>query len=95
MIGDAWLVAAWYLVVGLLVGAVYFHGLWWATRRLCGESRIFALIAVVFGRFAVLAGLLTLASFEGALPLLASALGVLAARFVVVRYVRSMPGVAS
>ena len=45
-------------------------------------------IALMIGRFALLGGLLTLASLEGALPLLAMALGVLIARFAVMRRVR-------
>jgi hypothetical protein len=44
-------------------------------------------IALMVGRFALLGGLLTMASLEGALPLLAMALGVLVARFVVMRRV--------
>jgi hypothetical protein len=42
----------------------------------------------MIGRYALLGGLLTLASLEGALPLLMMALGVLIARSVVVRRVR-------
>ena len=41
----------------------------------------------MIGRFALLGGLLTLASLEGAPPLLAMALGVLVARVVVMRRV--------
>ena len=42
----------------------------------------------MIGRFALLGGLLTLASLEGALPLLAMALGVFIARFAVMRRIR-------
>jgi hypothetical protein len=42
----------------------------------------------MIGRFVLLGGLLTLASFEGALPLLLMALGVLIARPVVMRHVK-------
>ena len=45
-------------------------------------------IALMIGRFALLGGLLTLASLEGALPLLVMALGVFVARTVVMRSVR-------
>ena len=45
-------------------------------------------IALMVGRFALLGGLLTLASLEGALPLLMTALGLLIARPVVMREVR-------
>jgi hypothetical protein len=39
----------------------------------------------MLGRFVLLGGLLVLASLEGALPLLVMTLGVLAARFAVLR----------
>ena len=45
-------------------------------------------VALMIGRFALLGGLLTLASLEGALPLLVMALGVLIARSAVMRRVR-------
>ena len=44
----------------------------------------------MIGRFALLAGLLTLASLEGALPLLVMTLGVLVARSAVMRRVREV-----
>ena len=44
----------------------------------------------MIGRFALLGVLLTLASLEGALPLLVMALGVLIARSVVMRRVREV-----
>ena len=47
-------------------------------------------IAVMIGRFVLLGVLLTLASLEGALPLLVMALGVLIARSVVVRKIREI-----
>ena len=45
-------------------------------------------IALGLGRFILLGGLLALAALEGALPLLAMALGVLIARPMVMRRVR-------
>ena len=52
------------------------------------RARTTTTIALMIGRFALLGGLLTLASLEGALPLLMMALGVLIARSVVMRRVR-------
>ena len=46
------------------------------------------LLASMAARFALLAGVLTAVSLEGAMPLLATALGVLLARAVVLRRVR-------
>ena len=44
----------------------------------------------MISRFALLGGLLTLASLEGASPLLVMTLGVLIARFMVMRRVREV-----
>ena len=44
-------------------------------------------VALMIGRFALLGGLLALASLEGALPLLVMALGVFIARSAVMRRV--------
>lgn len=76
-----------HVAAGFAAGVVFFQGLWWTTRRLSGESSIAMLIIMIIGRVAMLAGLLTMASFEGAQPLLALASGLLAARFIVVRRV--------
>ena len=76
-----------HLAAGVALGLLYFHGLWRIARNLAGGGRVTTTIALMVGRFALLGGLLTLASLEGALPLLAMALGVLVARFVVMRRV--------
>jgi F1F0 ATPase subunit 2 len=77
-----------HLGAGIALGTLYFRGLWWNVRRFAAGGRIAVTIALTIGRFALLGGLLTLASLEGALPLLVMALGVLMARAVVMRRVR-------
>jgi len=77
-----------HLTAGIVLGFFYFRSLWWNTRRFTGGRRVTTTIALMIGRYALLGGLLTLASLEGALPLLMMALGVLIARSVVVRRVR-------
>lgn len=76
--------------VGLGLGILYFRGMWWNIRLFAGERRM--TIAIVLGlvRFALLAGVLTAVSREGALPLLLTALGVLIARPIVTRMVRKV-----
>ncbi len=78
-----------HLAAGIGFGVLYFRGLWWNTRRFTqGGERVTTTIALMLGRFALLGGALTLASLEGALPLLVMALGILIARSVVIRKVR-------
>ncbi len=78
-----------HLAAGIAVGIVYFRSLWWNARRFAGGGRVTTTLALMAGRFALLGGLLALASLEGALPLLLMALGVLIARAVVMRAVRA------
>jgi F1F0 ATPase subunit 2 len=77
-----------HLAAGIALGVFYFRSLWWNARRFAGGGRAITVVALMIGRFALLGGLLTLASLEGALPLLMMALGVLIARPVVMRRVR-------
>ena len=86
---PAWAVLlglATHLGVGFGLGILYFRSLWWGTRRFAGS--IAAIIALMIGRFALIGGVLALAGLEGALPLLTMALGVLLARFAVIKGVR-------
>ena len=78
------------LVAGIGLGTVYFRTLWWTTRRFGAEGRVTTAIALIAGRFIVLGGALILASLAGAAPLLTMALGILVARFVVVRRVTAV-----
>ena len=77
-----------HLVAGLGLGALHFGGLWWNVRLFARGGRASTTILLMIGRFILLGGVLVLASLEGALPLLLTALGILAARFVVLRSVR-------
>jgi len=77
-----------HLAAGIALGILYFRGLWRNVRRFAGGGRAATALALMAGRFALLGGLLTLASLEGALPLLMMALGVLVGRSVVMRRVR-------
>jgi F1F0 ATPase subunit 2 len=77
-----------HLVVGIGLGVLYFRGLWWNAHLFVEGGRIRTMIILMIGRFALLAGLLTLASLEGALPLLMMALGVLVARHRVMSRIR-------
>ena len=79
-----------HLVAGIAVGVIYFRSLWWNARRFTSGSHVATTIAVMIGRFVLLGGLLTLASLEGALPLLVMALGILIARSVVIRRIREI-----
>jgi F1F0 ATPase subunit 2 len=77
-----------HLTVGIALGVLYFRSLWWNICRFTGGGRVTTAIALMIGRFALLASLLILASLEGALPLVVMALGVLIARSVVMGGVR-------
>jgi F1F0 ATPase subunit 2 len=74
-----------HLAAGVVLGMLYFRSVWWNARRFGAGGGLATTIAVMIGRFVVLGGLLTLASLEGALPLLLMALGVLIARSFVMR----------
>jgi F1F0 ATPase subunit 2 len=77
-----------YFIAGIGLGVLYFRSLWWNARRFTEDGRATTAIALMIGRFALLGILLTLASLEGALPLLAMALGILIARAAVMQSVR-------
>ncbi|MEO6091720.1 MAG: ATP synthase subunit I [Novosphingobium sp.] len=81
------LLSAW-LFAGLAAGAAYFASIWWSARRFADGGRLTMTIALSLLRLAALGGLLALASLQGAGPLLAMALGVVLARFGVMRRMR-------
>lgn len=81
---PAWMLAA-YLATGLVLGAAYFTSLRWTIYRLASGRGMQATIAMIAGRFVLLGGVLTLASLQGALPLLLTALGVFIARAAILR----------
>ena len=74
-----------YFLAGLVAGSAYFLCVRWTARRIAGAGATASVIAVTVARFVLLGGLLFLVSLRGAMPLLTMALGVLAARFVVMR----------
>ncbi len=77
-----------HLGAGFALGILYFRSLWESARRFGGGGSLVAAIALTASRLVVMGGVLTLASLEGALPLLTLALGVLIARFAVMNGVR-------
>jgi F1F0 ATPase subunit 2 len=85
-----WLSLIAHFVAGIILGLLYFRSLWWNAHRFTGGGPLATTIAVMIGRFVLLGGLLTLASLEGALPLLVMALGILIARSVVIRRIREI-----
>ena len=82
------LILALHLGGGGVIGALYFGSLWWNARLFEQAGRLRTLLASMAVRFALLGGVLLAVSLEGAMPLLATALGVLLARVAVLRRVR-------
>jgi F1F0 ATPase subunit 2 len=75
-----------WLAAGTVIGAVHFLSLRWNVRMLTAGRSLLPIVAIQLGRFAVLAMVLALITRTfGALPLLAAALGILAARTVIIR----------
>jgi F1F0 ATPase subunit 2 len=81
-------VLAAHLLGGIGLGVLYFRGLRWNTRQFVDGARIAAVVALMFGRFALLAAVLWAVSLEGAMPLLAAALGLFIARGLAIRGAR-------
>ena len=77
-----------HFAAGIILGVLYFRSLWWNVCRFTEGGRATTAIALMIGRFILLGGLLMLASLEGALLLLITALGVLIARSAIVRTIR-------
>jgi F1F0 ATPase subunit 2 len=77
-----------HLPAGIALGVIFFQSLWWNVRRFTHGGRLVTTIALTISRFLPLAGLLTLTSLEGALPLLMLSLGVFVGRSVVMSRVR-------
>mgnify|MGYP001195892948 CR=1 FL=1 len=78
------------LAVGGVLGVVHFGSLLWVARRFADGGAALAL-TVQLARFAVLGGVLFGLSKMGAPALLAGAVGLLVARYVVVRRLGGMP----
>jgi len=77
-----------YLAFGLALGTTYFCSLHWTSDRLAAGRGVPAAVATIIVRFVLLGIVLTLASLQGALPLLMTALGVFIARAMVLRQSR-------
>jgi F1F0 ATPase subunit 2 len=77
-------IALW-LIAGGATGYAYFTSIWWSTRSFADGERVAVIVALSFVRLVALGGLLFLASRNGIGPLLAMALGVMLARFCVMR----------
>ena len=85
---PAWSIAAILLAHaagGLLVGALYFHAVWWNVGLLTRRRIPIIGIVAAIGRFLFLAALLWLVATLGAAPLLATTAGIVAGRAMVVR----------
>lgn len=77
-----------YLLLGLGLGTLFFLGLW---RTLARPLSAWLIALSSLGRFAGVGLVLALVSQQGALPLLATGLGIVCARAVVMRRLRG-PG---
>ncbi len=74
-----------HLIAGIGLGILYFSAVWWNARLFALGGRAMTSVALIVGRLVFLGVLLALASLEGALPLLITALGVLIGRPLVIR----------
>ena len=76
-------------VAGAFLGAAHFGSLWWSVG-LMRDGRAALGVAVQALRFAALAVALALIARQGAAPFLATALGLLAARVLLMRRFRRL-----
>ncbi len=84
------MMAALWSLAGLATGAAHFALLRWNTR-LYLTGGLMQAVGVQLLRLAAVALLLCLAAWNGALPVLLAAFGVMVARFVVVRVTEVQP----
>ncbi len=79
-------VLAGWAAAGAALGWLYFRALWWTLRLFTINHPRLAWVALAgMARFAALGAALYLVSRQGALPLLAASLGLLAGRAVALR----------
>ena len=76
------------LVGGIVLGILHFGSLQWSVSRFIEGGSVTKTIALMFLRFVVLGGVLTLVSLAGPLHLLAMTLGVFVGRSFVIRGAR-------
>ncbi len=74
-----------FLALGVAAGLLYFTSVQWTARGLVYAGLTFGVAALIIFRVAALTLMLYLASRTGALPLLMTALGILAGRTAVLR----------
>ncbi len=78
------------LALGLVVGGIYFTAMWRSAELFAAGGRIPLAITLTVGRFSlILAVLAVIATRGGALPLLAVALGIVTARWIVMWRVKA------
>ncbi len=73
-----------HLAVGMALGVAYFCALRQNARLFASGRHMATAVALTIGRFGLLSVVLALASFDGALSLLVTTLGVLIARSAVI-----------
>ncbi|MGE0418781.1 MAG: ATP synthase subunit I [Acetobacteraceae bacterium] len=79
------LVLAVHAVIGVILGLLYFTHARHTAARLANDGRLTAILLPTAGRFVLLGLCLTVASLEGAAPLLVTATGILVARTWILR----------
>lgn len=89
MSGLLLLVLIGFLAVGLAIGTIYFAAMWWSAQLFAAGEGVAPAVALVAGRFTLMVAVLALVAIRsGALPLLATALGIVISRWVVMRRVK-------
>lgn len=78
------------LVIGTMVGLIFFGALWWNVHLLVHGNAVKAVVLHLV-RFAALIAVFYLAARFGPLALLATALGLLIGRSIVLRRMRGLP----
>jgi hypothetical protein len=80
-----------WLATGMVIGGFHFLTLRWNVRTLTAGGSLLPAMAVQLGRFAAIATVLAvIAAYFGALPLLITTAGILAARTVITRFGASL-----
>jgi hypothetical protein len=79
-----------HFVLGMLVGIVYFLAVRLSADLIAHGRRVALAITLTLGRLLLMGGLLVMVVREGAVPLLAVALGFLVARALALRRVRAI-----
>ena len=81
------MIAVLHLPLGVALGILYFNSLWRSVGMMTSATTLKASFIAIALRFALLGAVLLPISLEGALPLLLTAAGVMAGRFLVMRRV--------